>query len=46
MRLMDALHYATAIEAGCRFMVTNDGGIKSSDELEVVSVKSLVSAST
>ena len=41
MRLMDALHCATAIQSGCRFLVTNDGGIKSSAALEVISVKAL-----
>ena len=41
MRLMDALHYATAIQSGCRFLITNDAGIKSSDEIEVIYVKAL-----
>jgi predicted nucleic acid-binding protein len=41
MRLMDALHYATAIQSGCRFLITNDAGIKSSDEIEVLYVKAL-----
>lgn len=41
MRLMDALHCATAIQSGCRFLVTNDGGIKNSDALEIISVKAL-----
>lgn len=41
LKFIDALHYATAIQAGCKFFVTNDGGIQSSDVLEVVSVKSL-----
>ena len=41
MRLTDALHYATAIQSGCRFLVTNDGGIKNSDALEIISVKAL-----
>lgn len=41
MRLMDALHYATAIQSGCRFLVTNDTGIKSSGEIEVIHVKAL-----
>lgn len=42
MRLMDALHYATAIQSGCHFLVTNDAGIKSSAALEVVAVKALM----
>ena len=41
MRLMDALHYATAIQSGCRFLVSNDTGIKSSGEIEVIHVKAL-----
>jgi predicted nucleic acid-binding protein len=41
MRMMDALHYATAIQSGCRFLVTNDAGIKSSEEIEVIYVKAL-----
>ena len=41
MRLMDALHYATAIQSGCRFLITNDAGIKSSEEIEVIYVKAL-----
>lgn len=41
LKFIDALHYATAIQAGCKFFVTNDGGIQSSDALEVVSVKIL-----
>ncbi|MDP2879900.1 MAG: type II toxin-antitoxin system VapC family toxin [Sulfuricella sp.] len=41
LKFIDALHCATAIRAGCKFFVTNDGGIQSSDVLEVVSVKTL-----
>lgn len=41
LKFIDALHYATAIQAGCKFFVTNDGGIQSSDVLEVVAVKML-----
>ena len=42
LKFIDALHYATAIQAGCKFFLTNDGGIQSSDVLEVISVKILV----
>lgn len=42
MRLMDALHYATAIQSGCRFLVTNDRRIDSSAALEIISVKALL----
>lgn len=41
LRFIDALHYATAIRAGCKFFITNDGGIQSSDVLEVVVIKNL-----
>ena len=42
LKFIDALHYATAIRTGCKFFITNDGGIQSSDALEVVVVKNLV----
>jgi predicted nucleic acid-binding protein len=42
MKLIDALHYATAALAGCRFMFTNDLGFKSSDSLEVIHLNALV----
>ena len=42
MKFIDALHYATAIRAGCKFFVTNDIGIRASDVLEVVQLKSLI----
>ena len=41
LKFIDALHCATAIQAGCKFFVTNDGGIQSSDVLEVIPVKML-----
>ncbi len=42
MKFIDALHYATAIRAGCKFFVTNDSGIRASDVLEVIQLKSLI----
>ena len=42
LKFIDALHCATAIQAGCRFFVTNDGGIQSRDDLEVVAIRTLV----
>jgi predicted nucleic acid-binding protein len=42
MKLIDALHYATAALAGCRFMLTNDLGFKSSEGLEVIHLNALV----
>ena len=41
LKFIDALHFATAIQAGCKFFVTNDGGIQSSSVLEVITVKTL-----
>lgn len=45
LKLIDALHYATAIAAGCQFFVTNDkdfGGI--SANVEVINLKSMIRA--
>lgn len=42
MKLIDALHYATAALAGCRFMLTNDLGFKSSVSLEVIHLNAMV----
>lgn len=42
MKLIDALHYATAALAGCKFMLTNDLGFKSSESLEVIHLNALV----
>lgn len=36
MKLIDALHYATATLAGCKFLLTNDKAFVSSDALEVI----------
>ena len=41
LKFIDALHYATAIRTGCKFFITNDGGIQSSDALKVVVIKNL-----
>ncbi len=41
LKFIDALHFATAIQTGCKFFVTNDGGIQSSSVLEVITVKTL-----
>lgn len=40
-KFIDALHYATAIQAGCKFFITNDSGIKSNDFLEVILLSGL-----
>lgn len=39
IKLIDALHYTTALKAGCKFFITNDTGIRSSDSLEVILIK-------
>jgi predicted nucleic acid-binding protein len=36
LKLLDAIHYVTALEAGCRFLVTSDKQFKSSAEMQVV----------
>ncbi|MBP6309188.1 MAG: type II toxin-antitoxin system VapC family toxin [Arenimonas sp.] len=42
MKLIDALHYATASLAGCTFILTNDVGFSSSRQIEVLQLQSLV----
>lgn len=42
MKLIDALHYATAAQAGCKFILTNDQGFASSDAMEVIHLESLL----
>jgi predicted nucleic acid-binding protein len=41
LKMIDALHYATAIQAGCRFLLTNDRALMSGGQLEVISISSL-----
>ena len=42
MKFADALHYATAIQAGCQFFITNDKGIRSNDLIEVILINELM----
>lgn len=42
MKFADALHYATALKAGCKFFITNDTGIRSTDALAVILIKDLI----
>lgn len=42
MKLIDALHYATASLAGCKFILTNDQGFASSDAIEVIRLDQLL----
>lgn len=39
-KFIDALHYATAIRSGCHAIITNDNGIRNSEQLEVISLSS------
>lgn len=42
MKLIDALHYATAALAGCSFILTNDAGFTSKGEIEVIYLQDLL----
>ncbi len=44
MKLIDSLHYATALKAGCKFFLSNDKGIRSTPNLEVILIEDLVIA--
>ena len=43
MKLIDALHYATASISGCTFIFTNDAGFSSSSGIEVIYLQDLIS---
>ena len=42
LKFADVLHYATALKEGCKFFITNDTGIRSTDALEVILIKDLI----
>lgn len=42
MKLIDALHYATALKAGCSFFLSNDASIKSDAIMEVIAINTLL----
>lgn len=42
MKFIDALHVATAINAECRFLITNDRDFRSPMAIELVNLQSLV----
>lgn len=42
MKLIDSLHCATAIQSGCKFFITNDRGIRSTSQLEVILINDLI----
>ena len=41
IKLIDALHYATAALAGCKFILTNDHGFTSDEAMEIVYLEDL-----
>ena len=41
MKLVDALHYSTALISGCQFILTNDRSFTSSASIEVIQLKDL-----
>ncbi len=42
MKLIDALHYATAAISGCTFILTNDAGFSSYGGIEVIYLQDLI----
>ncbi len=38
MKLVDALHFTTAIATDCRFLLTNDRAFKTHGDIEIVSL--------
>ena len=42
MKLIDAIHYRAALDAGCKFLLTNDRGFTSSDMIEVIQIDDLL----
>jgi len=42
MKFADALHYATAIKSGCKFFITNDIRVHSTDSIEVILIKDIL----
>jgi predicted nucleic acid-binding protein len=45
MKLIDALHFATAAASGCRFLLTNDRAFKTHGDIEIVSLGMLTGGS-
>ncbi|WP_371866543.1 type II toxin-antitoxin system VapC family toxin [Duganella alba] len=42
IKLVDAVHLATALRAACRFFITNDKAMRSTGSLSVVQLGSLL----
>ena len=41
MKLVDALHLATALQAGCKYLITQDMGFKQVEGVELVNLKNI-----
>jgi predicted nucleic acid-binding protein len=44
LKFIDALHVATAEDAQCRYLLTNDAGIKSTENMEVILLSTMLDA--
>ena len=42
MKLIDAIHYRTALQAGCRFLLTNDRGFATDADMEVLQIDDML----
>lgn len=42
MKLIDALHLATALQAGCKYLITQDMGFKQIEGMELVNLKNIL----
>ena len=42
MKLVDALHLATALQAGCKYLITQDMGFKQVEGVELVNLKNIL----
>lgn len=42
MKLIDAIHYRTALQAGCRFLLTNDRGFATDSDMEVLQLDEML----
>ena len=42
MKLMDALHFATAVLSACQFILTNDAGFSTGKEIQIINLQDLL----
>jgi predicted nucleic acid-binding protein len=42
LKLIDSLHYATSLNAGCRFLISNDIDFKGGSALELILISDLI----